>query len=659
MAIGYLEVGQKVWINGVGYTIEGIQENEQVRLRTIHTRRNEFTTLLALKRLYVDGGLTFVSSPLSSANDLDRELSEKYALDLSGLSDEAYEETIRRHSYVMEVINASLKTFTKSTLDPVIRETWVKNGKKGNKPHWVSVWRWIKRYDAAGQDVRGLVTRNSRKGNSKRKVCEKLVEIVSEAVSTIYMTDVGSTIRDVVERAIVLVKRVNVSLPKNSQLPLPSRALVNYQIKQIPAFELMVARKGRRAAIKAFRTSKDVVVAERVLEKVEIDHTIMDIMLVHDVTLMPLGRPTLTVCIDVASRCVLGIYVGFEPPSFSTVAHCLRESFLPKIDLKEKYSSIEGEWEAYGVPENLVVDNGLEFYSRGLESLCYAFNVIIHYTPRKTPWFKAKVERFIGTLNRNVAHGVPGTTFSSFFEKEDYDAVKNAVIRQSDFEEMVRLWVVDYYHKSPHRSLGRTPSSVWNELVVDTPIPLASDVEDLDYLCAVPSKEKRVVTHKGVQINNLFYNSDDLGEMRMRFGETFKAEVRFVPSDLSYVFVVAPDLNKPVKVEAVDKKYAEGLTLWAHKLCAKYAKAKLNRKDIEALAEVKEKMRRMAEDALGNKRLRTRKTANRFLENTEVACVLDSDMGSELALEQAVGLGAAESFLIDGHINKKTLKVKR
>ena len=28
--------------------------------------------------------------------------------------------------------------------------------------------------------------------------------------------------------------------------------------------------------------------------------------------------------------------------------------------------------------------------------------------PRRTAWFKGKIERFFGTMNRAVAHGLPG-----------------------------------------------------------------------------------------------------------------------------------------------------------------------------------------------------------------------------------------------------------
>src|ERR1019366_5694076 len=128
---------------------------------------------------------------------------------------------------------------------------------------------------------------------------------------------------------------------------------------------------------------------------------------------LPLGRPWLTICIDDFTRCILGLFISFEPPSYLSVARCLKNAFLPKTSLQEKYPSVKNRWDAHGIMRELVVDNGREFHSKSLEAACYSVGTEIHYAPRKVAWFKGKVERVQGTLNRGVAHGTPGTTFSN------------------------------------------------------------------------------------------------------------------------------------------------------------------------------------------------------------------------------------------------------
>ena len=76
----------------------------------------------------------------------------------------------------------------------------------------------------------------------------------------------------------------------------------------------------------------------------------------------------------------------------------------------------------------LVVDGGQEFYSTSLEHLCLSLGIEWCAAPRREPWFKGKIERFFGTFNRDIAHGMPGTSFSNIFEKDDYDPSKHAVV---------------------------------------------------------------------------------------------------------------------------------------------------------------------------------------------------------------------------------------
>ena len=64
---------------------------------------------------------------------------------------------------------------------------------------------------------------------------------------------------------------------------------------------------------------------------------------------LPLGRLTLTYCLDTATRYPLGYYLGFEPPSYLTVMECLHHAIQPKGDVRQLYGT-EHVWLAYGMP---------------------------------------------------------------------------------------------------------------------------------------------------------------------------------------------------------------------------------------------------------------------------------------------------------------------
>src|SRR6202022_3704589 len=53
----------------------------------------------------------------------------------------------------------------------------------------------------------------------------------------------------------------------------------------------------------------------RSLQRVVMDHTPSDLIIVDDNSMLPLGRPTITTALDEYTRCPMGFYAGFEPPS--------------------------------------------------------------------------------------------------------------------------------------------------------------------------------------------------------------------------------------------------------------------------------------------------------------------------------------------------------
>lgn len=69
-------------------------------------------------------------------------------------------------------------------------------------------------------------------------------------------------------------------------------------------------------------------VAPAPLDIVQIDHTRGHVTVVDPVTRLPIGRPTLTVAIDVNTRIVMGFYLSLEAPSLTAVALCLTHSSL-------------------------------------------------------------------------------------------------------------------------------------------------------------------------------------------------------------------------------------------------------------------------------------------------------------------------------------------
>src|SRR2546426_6935098 len=249
--------------------------------------------------------------------------------------------------------------------------------------------------------------------------------------------------------------------PEGERLPIPSRATIYREVARRSPYEVMVARYGKRRAEMEFRVAGAGPDTCRALQRVSMDHTPIDMIVVDDNSMLPLGRPTITSALDEHTRCPMGFYTGFEPPSCLSVMRCLKHAILPKTYIQREFPSIKNRWECYGVPELVVVDNPPEFHSSHFERACLQIGTDIQYAKVLVPWYKGKLERFQGTMNHDLMHGTPGTTFSNIFERDDYDPSRYAVVLLSTFREMLHKWIIDIYFETPHRGIKDTPAHRW------------------------------------------------------------------------------------------------------------------------------------------------------------------------------------------------------
>ncbi len=96
------------------------------------------------------------------------------------------------------------------------------------------------------------------------------------------------------------------------------------------------------------------------LERVECDHTMLDLMIVDTEMRLPLGRPWLTAMLDVNSRIVHGVHISFYHPNYLSLMQSLRQVINPKDYARNHYPEIKNDWPEYRLPELLIVDKGMD-----------------------------------------------------------------------------------------------------------------------------------------------------------------------------------------------------------------------------------------------------------------------------------------------------------
>lgn len=384
-------------------------------------------------------------------------------------------------------------------------------------------------------------------------------ELIREVVDTVYLTRQRPRIIHLVEE----VRRRCIV----EGLPIPSRKAITARLRARPAREVVAKREGRKAACDRYLPAVGSLEAHWPLSLIQIDHTLVDVIVVDSETRAPIQRPWLTLAIDVCTRCVAGFHLSLEPPSATSVALCLSHVALAKESwLAER--GIDAVWPVRGIPERLHLDNAKEFRSEALKRGCEQYGIAIDYRPVRTPHYGGHIERLIGTMMGKV-HLLPGTTFSDVRAKGDLNPDKTAAMTLDEVERWLGHAIAGVYHRDLHRGLGITPLAAWERgtagdgttLGRGEPMAVADPRRFLiDFLPIV----RRRVRRDGVALHTIGYWADVLSTW---IGHPEPMIIRYDPRDLSRIYLLGPDGTY------YDLSYRDlrrpPISLWEHRLALK------------------------------------------------------------------------------------------
>jgi putative transposase len=306
-----------------------------------------------------------------------------------------------------------------------------------------------------------------------------------------------------------------------------------------------------------------------------------------------------------ATRYPLGLYMGFEPPGYYAVAACLYHAICMKESVRELYGT-EHDWQAYGIPAVLVVDNAGEFIGDDLREAAELLGFIIQICPVATPQFKGGIERAIRTMTEGLFHTLPGTTFSNPVHRGDYNSVREACIYLSEVDKVMAHYGVDVYAESKHKGLGGIPARAWERHMQQGFMPrLPASADELTILLG--QTEYRRVWHYGIDLDNLRYQRNDLGLLRTRLKED-KVKIKRYPGDLSRIHIYDPFDNRyiEVPVEPRFQEYTQNLSLWKHKVINEFVLATGDKVDVVALGRARKRIQEIVDASRERHKVNTR-----------------------------------------------------
>ena len=385
----------------------------------------------------------------------------------------------------------------------------------------------------------------------------------------------------------------------------PARKTIAARVATIERNQLVKARDGRKAASDLYRPVIGSYSADYPLQVVQMDHTPADIIIVDEHFRRPLGRPTLTLQIDVASRVIPGFYVSLESPSATSVGMAIRHAVVDKTAWLEE-REVKIDYPIFGIPETLHLDNAREFHSRALERGSQQHGIELKYRPIATPHYGGHIERLIGTTIGEV-HLLPGTTFSNIRAKGDYDAEGLACMTLKDFERWFALQV-GIYHGSVHRELGVPPLTAWSDGITARPTPLRLPADQDRFLLDFLPFEMRRIRREGIELFHAFYWHGALASLAAN-GDR-KLPIKYNPLNLSAVYVELPS-GKHLSVPLRDRRRPP-ITRFEHDLAVKALRERGRLAvDEQSLFDMVREQRRIVADAI-DKTKAARRSAQRI-----------------------------------------------
>lgn len=474
-----------------------------------------------------------------------------------------------------------------------------------------TIYRWIKQYEES-QALTSLI-RQERKDKNKSRINPQIVTIIDNAIESHYLTIQRKSIQKVFEE----VRR---ECFKQSISP-PSISTVRRKIERLSP-ELKVSK---RIGLKEAKNQFDAIEgsfpnADFPLAVVQIDHTKLDIILVDDYHRRPIGRPWITLAIEVFSRMVAGFYISFDPPGALSTGLCLAHAILAKDKWLDKYQTKES-WPLWGLPRKIHMDNAKEFRGRVLKRACQQHGIDIEWRPVARPNFGAHIERLLGSFSKEI-HTLPGTTFSNVQERNGYDSEQHAVFTLSEFEKWLTTYIVDVYHQRIHSSLGMKPVDKFKEGVFGSKSKLGSGIppkitdETTLRLNFLPY-ESRTIQQYGVAIDDIHYWHDvlrpwigavDPENKKLKRKFTFRRD----PRDISVIWFFDPELKAYYAIPYRDGSHPV-MSIWELREVKKHLE-QLGKNNIDehAIFEAFDRLQNIQEEAEGKTKAARRATQRKI-----------------------------------------------
>lgn len=339
-------------------------------------------------------------------------------------------------------------------------------------------------------------------------------------------------------------KRREEDLELGPKLKIAAYDAIRSVIHQIAPIDHMILTRGKKFALANLHSVGTGIVADRALQRVEIDECKIDLMLLMtslglfdkltDAEKEMLGlngktrRVWLSMAIDVHTRCIVGFKIVPENAD-SPLRDTVEMIYFDKGSITDALGCVR-PWCQGGKTSSIVLDRGAKYITDEAYDVLAGLGICNLGAPAGKAWLRPFIERLFRIVNGNFVTFFSGRTFHNVVARGRNDASGRASLDLEGFCKWLVRWIVDIYHETPHEGLDwRTPNEAW----------------------AIAIKVHRPRTYTNGELRRMF--GRNLGEYKIRQNGVMIQPVHYMTEEFARVLLTR-------RLTAVEVIYWEGDT---------------------------------------------------------------------------------------------------
>ena len=504
---------------------------------------------------------------------------------------------IRDHAWacIKDIVELEPNIFDPKERYQLIMDVCKRTG-KGKK----FIYKYLRYYWAGGKMVNALLPRfrkcggRGKKKNPKQKMGRpRMIEEVNPEYKGVIVTEGIRKIFDEYIRKIylkidrrdsvkftyieMLKERFNIDTEMRNgvEIPIippdykvPSIDQLRYHIrKNYTKKKILIAREGEVTFNRDFRPilGSETQKAAGPGQIFEVDATIADVYLVSsEDPNQIIGRPVVYIVVDVFTHMIVGLYVGFEGPSWQGVMMAIENTAMNKVEFCAQFDILiqAEDWPCHHMPESFFADRG-EMESKKADSLGNSLGITLKNAPPYRADAKGLVETQFHTLNTTLQAWMPGAVKKEYKKRGGPKYVLDARLTLKDFTKMVIEMILhrNNYHHMEHYPLDKA-------MLKDKVFPVAKNIWewgvahnhflkerhiDIVRLNVLP-EEKVTANQEGIYFQGMYYGSEILKEQGWFVkGNSIKTTIAYDRRCINYVYVKTDDGRSFIKCQLLEK----------------------------------------------------------------------------------------------------------